>query len=187
MNTLFDEKALKERIFGLYYRMKTRARPKCWKTGKRAGHIRVPGLAELPFTREQLWRHVVSQVPLGTLIRCPYCELIGRNASLIDLTNCVLDHVVPLARGGTWTLENIRCVCDDCNRLKGKLTLEFYIALMSAVEKWADQYDRANLYACLRTHGVALQAQRFGRTKPANALPAPPQDTLAMNLMDDDF
>jgi len=30
----------------------------------------------------------------------------------------VPDHIVPLSRGGSDTDENIRCLCDECHRLR---------------------------------------------------------------------
>ena len=33
--------------------------------------------------------------------------------------NLEIDHVVPLARGGSNRLENLQLLCQDCNRRKG--------------------------------------------------------------------
>lgn len=44
---------------------------------------------------------------------CQYC---GRNARSVDLT---LDHVVPRARGGQCTWENLVVACQRCNQKKG--------------------------------------------------------------------
>ena len=41
--------------------------------------------------------------------RSPVCENCGRRD---DLT---ADHIVPLARGGTNTIENVRVLCRSCN------------------------------------------------------------------------
>lgn len=35
-----------------------------------------------------------------------------------------LDHVLPIARGGRSTLENLQLLCGACNRLKGKLMVD---------------------------------------------------------------
>ncbi len=35
-----------------------------------------------------------------------------------------LDHVLPVARGGCSTLENLQLLCGICNRLKGKLQVD---------------------------------------------------------------
>jgi len=44
---------------------------------------------------------------------CHYC---GRKASFKELT---LDHVVPLARGGTTSPGNVVPACRECNKAKG--------------------------------------------------------------------
>jgi len=48
---------------------------------------------------------------------CAYC---GGQPSLRDLT---LDHVVPRARGGRTTWENVVTACRECNCAKGSMTL----------------------------------------------------------------
>lgn len=185
---MFDEKPLKQRIYKVYDAMLQKAKPRLWKTGSRKGRIRVPGLAALPFTKEQLWQHALKQVGTGVM-RCPYCVDIGRPAALLDLTNIVFDHRFPQARAGAemtleqvWSLSNLVCVCSDCNNLKGKLSYHFFIGIMSAIEihtfKYAngDTRDRDAIYACLRTHGIILR--NFGK-KPDKAIPAP--DVIPIN------
>jgi 5-methylcytosine-specific restriction endonuclease McrA len=176
---LMNEKAIRERFMAVYRAMKHRARPRYWQSGQRKGKLKTPGIVELPFTRDQLWSHIVQQIGKQGAIACPYCREIGRPAHIIGFENCVLDHKVPIDRGGTWDLSNIVCVCADCNNAKGHLSYEFFIAIMSEVEKWPDAADRRNFNACLRTHGVANRL-RFHGKKPA---PAEPQDvapTLAL-------
>lgn len=186
---LFDEYALRQRIFNVYHAMTVRARPRLWKTGKRRGKVRIEGLDSLPFTREQLWRHALAHVGTGA-IRCPYCEAIGRPANLISLANCVFDHKVPRDYSGQWELDNIFAVCADCNNLKGRLSFPFFVGLMAAIERWDGsgdimiaQRDRANVHACLRTHGVTLQGFRDKR-KPQ---PAPEPETSGVLALQDDF
>ena len=36
----------------------------------------------------------------------------------------VLDHIIPIARGGKSQLENLQLLCATCNRIKGKLTID---------------------------------------------------------------
>jgi 5-methylcytosine-specific restriction endonuclease McrA len=36
----------------------------------------------------------------------------------------VLDHVIPVAKGGQSVLENLQLLCAECNRLKGKLVID---------------------------------------------------------------
>lgn len=36
----------------------------------------------------------------------------------------VLDHIVPIAKGGLSGLDNLQLLCGECNRLKGKLVID---------------------------------------------------------------
>ena len=36
----------------------------------------------------------------------------------------VLDHVIPIAKGGLSQLENLQLLCTECNRIKGKLMID---------------------------------------------------------------
>ena len=38
--------------------------------------------------------------------------------------NLVLDHVLPIAKGGRSTLDNLQLLCAACNRIKGKLAID---------------------------------------------------------------
>lgn len=50
--------------------------------------------------------------------RCQYCSWTG---SILNLT---LDHLIPLARGGKTTWDNIVTACKACNLRKGARTIE---------------------------------------------------------------
>ena len=39
-------------------------------------------------------------------------------------SDLVLDHVIPVAKGGQSVLENLQLLCAECNRLKGKLVID---------------------------------------------------------------
>lgn len=41
-----------------------------------------------------------------------------------DTTTLVLDHIISIAKGGTSTLENLQILCQECNRIKGKLCID---------------------------------------------------------------
>ena len=47
--------------------------------------------------------------------RCANCGIVE---------NLVLDHVIPIARGGRSQLGNLQLLCAECNRLKGKLMID---------------------------------------------------------------
>ena len=36
----------------------------------------------------------------------------------------VLDHIIPIAKGGRSTLDNLQLLCAICNRIKGKLVID---------------------------------------------------------------
>ncbi len=38
--------------------------------------------------------------------------------------NLVLDHVIPIAKGGLSRLDNLQLLCAECNRIKGKLMID---------------------------------------------------------------
>jgi len=50
---------------------------------------------------------------------CHYC---GRTKGLLTV-----DHVVPLARGGSWHISNLVGACSKCNSLKGNMSAEEFI------------------------------------------------------------
>jgi 5-methylcytosine-specific restriction endonuclease McrA len=181
---LMDEKALRERCSTARKNIFQRAKPVKWKSGKREGKIKRPGIDRLPFSTEDLWQHALRQVGTGVK-QCPYCVEIGRPANLITLANYQWDHKVPAARGGTHTLDNLFAVCEDCNRLKGNLSYEFFIAIMAAVEKWDDPKDRSIFHACLRTHGISQRLRGFHGKKPEAKPPELP--TTGVLALQEDF
>lgn len=169
---LMDESALRKRCSDARADILRRAKPVKWKSGPRQGKIKRAGITDLPFSSRNLWEQALSQVGEGVKL-CPYCVEIGRPANLITLANYQWDHKVPAARGGTHTLDNLFAVCEDCNRCKGNLSYEFFIALMAAVDKWPDRGDRSSFHACLRTHGISQRLRGFHgksteRPKPPN-------------------
>jgi 5-methylcytosine-specific restriction endonuclease McrA len=78
------------------------------------------------------WRHSRTRSPIfgkpitiGDImeIHGASCYICGvttdRSASYKSLVKTHMDHVVPLAKGGAHTVENLRCACRRCNILKG--------------------------------------------------------------------
>lgn len=54
--------------------------------------------------------------------RCVYC------AAPLEFDGATIDHVFPLAKGGTHALGNLVAACPRCNRLKGDmLPTEFFL------------------------------------------------------------
>ena len=72
-------------------------------------------------TVEDISKQSVSNLFESVNGRCVYC---GAKA---DLT---LDHVVPLSRGGTHTLENLVGACFSCNSSKGNKLIEEWLIVV---------------------------------------------------------
>ncbi|MXV92633.1 MAG: HNH endonuclease [Chloroflexi bacterium] len=56
-----------------------------------------------------------------TELTATYGERCANCGAVEGLT---LDHVLPIARGGRSTLDNLQLLCGECNRLKGKLRVD---------------------------------------------------------------
>lgn len=57
-----------------------------------------------------------------------FCSLCGKPLTYGEMT---VDHIVPLSRGGENKEDNLRCVCEECNKLKGnRMDSEMYTGLM---------------------------------------------------------
>ena len=65
--------------------------------------------------------------------RCHYC---GRK---LTPQNFELDHRLPLARGGHYTLENTDLICGSSNAQKGKLTEFEFGALLEFIASWPEE------------------------------------------------
>ncbi len=59
---------------------------------------------------------------------CRYC---GRR---LDITNLVIDHIVPMAKGGNSNIENLQVICKTSNSMKGSLSEENFQILL----EWLD-------------------------------------------------
>ena len=63
-----------------------------------------------PADRTYIPAHTRKLVFIRDKYRCVKCG---------SKKNLEIDHVVPLARGGSSRLENLQLLCRDCNRRKG--------------------------------------------------------------------
>ncbi|MHB8188944.1 MAG: HNH endonuclease [Ferrimicrobium sp.] len=55
-----------------------------------------------------------QRIRKNQLDRLPVCERCGSES---DLT---VDHIIPLARGGSHDIDNLQTLCRSCNSSKGK-------------------------------------------------------------------
>lgn len=64
-----------------------------------------------------------------------HCSICGKPLRYGEMT---IDHIVPLSRGGENTDDNLRCVCEECNKLKGnRMDNEMYTGLSKICAKGA--------------------------------------------------
>ena len=54
-----------------------------------------------------------------TCQKCGYHEMLPERPWLPDLSNLECDHIIPLARGGETSIDNLQTLCKACNRKKG--------------------------------------------------------------------
>lgn len=56
--------------------------------------------------------------------QCRYCD------KRLDMNTLVLDHIVPISKGGTSNIDNLQIICRTSNGMKGSLDeINFYILL----------------------------------------------------------
>lgn len=175
------EAAYRKRVNQTYQNMTARARPRLWKSGKNKGKVRIPGLSSLPFWPDELWAHVIKQVPAGGA-QCPYCADYGRT-TIIYLDMFVLDHHVPLKHGGSWELSNLVCCCAECNRLKGSLSYTAFIVLLRDFLPDFDAIDQKYVISCLKTHGQVVRS--WSKSTPERTVTIP--KISPQRMLDDDF
>ena len=71
---------------------------------------------------------------------CPICKkkgkfVTGKGIVIDGYIPFQIDHIIPLSKGGTYDLENLRVVCQKCNATKAnKITPEF-IKISSSISK----------------------------------------------------
>ena len=54
------------------------------------------------------------------------CYLCGEKGEYNGVAGLHIDHVVPIARGGAHTMDNLRPACSSCNLMKNRSTLDEY-------------------------------------------------------------
>lgn len=164
----------RERVSALYDSQKRMASARKWKSGRRAGTIRVPA-AVIHFSKDELTRWLWKRVGLNA-IPCPYCH------QPIDILSLTLDHIVPRSIGGEFTLANMEPICEDCNTAKGELSKDAFVALL-ALSRTFSGYDQGVLIKRLKAahHGSAARFFRGKASSPRSVpatLPAAHQPTL---------
>lgn len=117
----------------------------------------------------------------NTAILCRYCH------RPIDAYSCVVDHGVPLKRGGPAELSNLDVICSPCNSVKGKLTPDEMTAFLLKMREMADQFHNAaavqDITHRLESYSAMKATVNAGRArKQAQQVAA-----VVTGLNDDDF
>lgn len=108
----------------MYDGLRGRLAAKKWKSGARAGTIRKEKI-DIPYTLDQFraWLRVV----LEDTPHCEYCH------TPIDILTISPDHQIPVSRGGSLELANLRGTDMKCNQRKGRLTGKEFMFLVKCV------------------------------------------------------
>ena len=73
------------------------------------------------------------------------CQMCGRNVK-DDHIKIHIDHIVPLSWGGETVIENLQCLCKDCNEGKKNWEAGENPDLMMEISKSTNTEDRLRLY-----------------------------------------
>ena len=96
------------------YRMRHPDRALEWKRTTDKRWQRAADTADGTITNE--WLDYILETPM-----CPYC------CTAITPDTATIDHIVPIARGGRHTADNLAAVCAKCNRSKHASSLVGYL------------------------------------------------------------
>tara|TARA_R110000824_G_scaffold229702_2_gene417339 strand:- start:359 stop:910 length:552 start_codon:yes stop_codon:yes gene_type:complete len=69
----------------------------------------------------------------------PICYLTGRKINLNRPSTYSLDHIIPIAKGGSNDLNNLGITCLEVNHAKGSLSLGKFYSLCEEVLAWRDK------------------------------------------------
>ena len=100
-----------------------------WRSGSKARAAKLGRAIELP-SIDQVHEHLKT-----TPLECAYCGIqLGKSKK----TKPVMDHRLPLSRGGDAQLSNMALVCNPCNGAKGPLLEPEFRALLALIRTWED-------------------------------------------------
>ena len=100
------------------------------------------GLHALPYTLEEFREWWNQQIGDQVIARCCYCN------TLLSDYDLYCDHAVPLNRGGSAALANLRPCCARDNEIKGRMTENEYKDLLALLDRMP--VARADVMARLR-------------------------------------
>jgi 5-methylcytosine-specific restriction endonuclease McrA len=68
--------------------------------------------------------------------KCKYCDKI------LTIDNMVIDHIIPISRGGTSNRENLQIICKTSNSMKGSLMESDYKILLDWLDSVSEELKK---------------------------------------------
>ncbi|XP_057496138.1 uncharacterized protein LOC130781097 [Actinidia eriantha] len=103
-----------------------------------SGSFYIPAVLRVPHLLQVVKRRTIKNnlsrknILYRDSFTCQYCS---------SPENLTIDHVLPIARGGKWTWENLVTACSKCNSRKGQKTLEEAKMKLLKVPKGPKDHD----------------------------------------------
>jgi len=108
---------------------------KLWKS-LRARHCGKSKYGPCPITREQFTQWLWEKSQNGLSWKCEYTGNVLQLMAKTQAGRLTLDHRIPLAKGGTSTLNNLAVCCEEINKIKGDMSEERLNSLLYFLGGW---------------------------------------------------
>lgn len=108
---------------------------KLWKS-LRARHCGKSKYGPCPITREQFTQWLWEKSEGGLSWKCEYTGNVLQLMAKTQAGRLTLDHRIPLAKGGTSTLNNLAVCCEEINKIKGDMSEERLNSLLYFLGGW---------------------------------------------------
>lgn len=90
----------------------------------------------IPIKRAQFEEWLWEKSENGLTWKCEYTGNVLQLMAKTMAGRLTIDHKVPLAKGGTTTLDNLAVCSEEANKVKGALSIGYYGRLMGAMSTW---------------------------------------------------
>lgn len=88
-------------------------------------------------------KHITKELKEAVRVKSEECFYCGAK---LDDSNRTIDHIVPIAKGGTNDISNLVCCCHNCNQIKGGETIFGTIRILEDKVKWCNpEFEEDNL------------------------------------------
>ena len=90
--------------------------------------------------------------------RCSYCGIqlvLGKPDNLVTEKSFTIDHILPVSKGGTNNVSNIRAACSKCNNIRGNASL-YYLRYKLVAQDCDGPEFSEDQFEYLLDHGMDL-------------------------------